>query len=85
MAKLTRQQTRELLGVVSSLNRALQYVARDQTAICYRTAMATTNLHYSRADGSGGHLVEVEKEIGSDMTGIRTGLDSLKKFLDANM
>ena len=84
MAKLTRQQTRELLGVVSSLDRALRYVVRDRTAICYRDTMATTTLHYSRADGSA-HLVEVEKEIGSDMTGLRTGLDSLKKFLDANM
>lgn len=76
MAKLTRAQRADVEGALHHLERATRYVMNERTAVCRRDTHATTTLHYVRAS-DGASLVEVAKDIGSDLT----GLDDAKRAL----
>jgi len=79
MSRLTKKQRNELGAVLESLRRADQYLRGPNVAVCRKGGAATTTLHYTRADGS--VMFEVDKEIGSDLTGLGMGLDKLSLFL----
>lgn len=79
MAKLTRKQTEALQATLYHLKRAEKYIHDPLTAVTRRCSVATTTLHYTRADGS--VLYEVDREIGSDLTGLREGIRRLERFL----
>ncbi len=80
MAKLTRAQTATLETTLYHLKRAQRYLTSEKTAVCRRDTMASTTLHYSRADGKA--LYEVEKEIGSDLTGLADGIRQIERLLN---
>lgn len=79
MAKLTHKQTAKLETVLYHLKRAQKYLGQAKIAIAQRDTMATTTLHYTRADGS--VLYEVNKEYGSDLTGLADGIRMLEMFV----
>ena len=83
MARLTRKQTDRLLTVLYHLNRANGYINQPDVAVAHKCSQATTTLHYSRPDGSA--LYSVDKQIGSDLTGLAEGIRQLQMFLETGM
>lgn len=98
MAKLTKVQRNTLELVTSDLKRALAFIREKDISICQRGPNASTTLHFTRkpvnpillnaeqvalGDYS---LFELDKEIGSNLTGLEMGLVKLLRFLefDAN-
>lgn len=79
MAKLTRDQRRRLERAEISLKRVRAFIMRPDIALCRRDRMATTTLHYSRADGT--HLSEINREHGSELCFIDTALSELAGLL----
>lgn len=84
MAKLTRRQLTDLEHVLYHAKRAQAYLADPSVAVCRSGGPATTSLHYTRADGTGGSLYPVDKEIGSDLTGLPESIRLLESFLTPN-
>lgn len=78
MANLTRKQRASLESVLYHIKRAEKYLYSPDTAIA-RRSHGTTTLDYVRADGKA--LYEVDKEIGSDLCGIRDAIQYLERFL----
>jgi hypothetical protein len=79
MAKLTKKQANDLWRIVSHFERALNYMNGDRVVVALKDDMATTTLHYTRADGS--ILYPIAKDIGSDLAGLSAGLHYLKQFV----
>lgn len=68
MARMTRVQRRDIERALYHVKRAAAYINRPDTAVAKVDNMATTTLHYTRADGR--VLYEVAKDIGSDLCGL---------------
>ena len=68
MAKLTKAQKHTLSRAYQAISRAETYLMSPNLAIARRCDYASTTLHYTRSDGA--ILYEVQKEYGSDLTGI---------------
>lgn len=79
MSKLTKAQVRALESVLYHAKRADRYLNLADTAVCLRASVASTTLHYSRADGQA--LYEVQKEYGSDLCGMSDAIRILEQFL----
>lgn len=79
MAKLTRRQTQNLERILYHLQRADNYLSQPTLVVTKRCQAATTTLHFTRSDGQ--VLYEVNKEYGSDLTGLKQGIHDLEKFL----
>jgi len=77
--KLTQKQERELFTILEHLRRAQRYIDQPDIAVCRKGGMATTLLHYTRPGGP--PLYEVDKGIGSDLTGLPEGIRRLREFL----
>ena len=82
MANLTRKQLAELDLAFRHARRAHDYLTRPDVAVARKGQPATTTLHYTRADGS--TLYEVNKEYGSDLTGLETAMSVLESFIAKN-
>ena len=80
MAKLTKDQTRRLEGVLHDIRRALVYIQSPRTVVCSADTHATTTLHYT-CPGKPGALYPVNKEYGSDLCGLEAAADELAMFL----
>lgn len=81
MAKLTRRQRSGLEAVAADLARAIGYVRDQRMALCTVRGAATTTLDFTRqADDK--VIYEVDKEIGSNMTGLSMASARLSAFLD---
>jgi hypothetical protein len=77
---MLKRDRRELELVVLDLKRALQYINRPETCVCRVGGPATTTLHMTRPmDGK--VFYEVNKEIGSNLTGLAEGLRKLERML----
>lgn len=77
--KLTGAQATALRNVLDKLNRAQEYIQREDVAICRRMA-DSTQLCYHRADGKAS-LVEVHKVAGSDLRLLASAIRDLRAFL----
>ncbi len=82
MAKLTKAQQRHLQRALAHAERAHAYLMSDQIAVARKDRAATTTLHYTRSDGS--TLYEVQKEYGSDLTGLADCIADLKALLSSS-
>ena len=78
--KLTKQAKAELSRVLSHLHRANEYIKKPDTVIARVSTNPTTTIHYTRAIDNT-CLYSVDKEIGSDLTGLQQGLNDLLKFI----
>ena len=79
--KLTQKAKRELTRTLEDLERARAYLHNPRVAVCRYDETATTALHYSRADGSS--LYPVAKDYGSELCLLDSGIQKLKRFLNA--
>lgn len=79
MLSLTRVQRIHVESALRNVSRALTYLQRADIAVCRKGGPATTTLHYTRADGS--TLYEVDKSIGSDLCGIESALEDLRRLI----
>ncbi len=80
MAKLTKQDRATLREALRHAERAQAYIMKFDTAICSRSPMASTSLHYSRAS-DGAALQEMAKEYGSDLCGLSDAIRIMGQFL----
>ena len=80
MAKLTRKQVSRIGYALRNAERAHAYIMRADRAVAIKGGIATTTLHYTRADGA--VLYEVDKQIGSDLCGLESCIAELKSFLN---
>jgi hypothetical protein len=82
---MTRKQRDRIDRAINHLNRALAYVEGPEVAVCRRSHHLQPIGATCPADGyvnCGGHtLYEVERAYGSDLTGLRMGIDELAKLL----
>lgn len=79
MAKLTRRQTGDLEYVLRNLECAQSFLNQHDVSVARKSKLAITTLHYTRADGN--TLYEIDKQIGSDLTGIGNAVGALRAFL----
>lgn len=82
MAKLTRAQKRDIESALHHVRRALNFVRRPDTVVAIQCRQATTTLHYTRPDGA--VLYSIDKEIGSDLTGMEFAEKELLNMLERN-
>jgi hypothetical protein len=85
VAKLTIKQRKALERVLYDIRRAKAYIDRPDTVVCGRSDMATTTLHYTRGDGTGGALYALNKEYGSDLCGMESAERALQAFIANHM
>lgn len=80
MYKMQVRTRRELELVMLDLKRALDYLRKDTVAVCHKGGVATTTLHMTRKlDGA--VFYEMNKEIGSNITGLEMGIAKLGRLL----
>lgn len=78
--KIQTKVRRELELVLLDLKRANDYLTKADVAICRKGGVATTTLHMERKlDGA--VFYEVNKEIGSNITGVEEGIRKLERLL----
>lgn len=71
---------RELELVLLDLKRAHDYMSKPETAVCHKGGRPTTTLHMERKlDGA--VFYEINKEIGSNLTGLEMGIRKLERLL----
>ena len=92
MAKLTNRQIERLRVVLAHLERAAKYLADERISVARREARPTTTLHFlpqstrpkelsPAKEREPYFLYEVDKDIGSDLTGLQMGIDLLAAFI----
>lgn len=81
--KIQAKVRRELQLIELDLKRAMDYLAREDTALCKVGGVATTTLHMTRKlDGK--IFYEVNKEIGSQLCGLAEGMRKLKRLIETD-
>ena len=83
MAKLTAAQARAIETVLYHLNRAEAFLADDDVRVCRAKDMATTTLDFMLPDGKAAS--EINKDYGSDLTGLSMARQYLVNFYDMNI
>lgn len=83
MAHLTKAQQQHLQIIVDSLIRGNSLLQAADIAVCRVKAAATTTLDYKNAVDTHA-LSAINKEIGSDLTGIPDGIHQLLQFIANN-
>ncbi len=76
---LTRKVRTRLEYALRNAERAAAMLARPDVAVGYTGRPATTTLHYTRADGA--TFYAINKEIGSDLTGLLNAMQELRTIL----
>ena len=80
MAQLTRKQQAAIENALHHLNRALKFIYSEDVAVARRDKHGTTTLHYYRISDHS-YLYEINKDIGSELTGLGTGIHYLNRLL----
>ena len=80
MANLTRKQRESLETILYHAKRAERYMRQPNIAIARKGGAASTTLHCVNQQGT--VLYEIDKGIGSDITGLYDAVRSLEHFLN---
>ena len=80
VADLTRKQRTALEQILYHAKRAESYIRQPDVSIARKGGVATTTLHYVNHQGT--VLYEVNKEIGSNITGLYDVVRLLERFLN---
>ena len=80
--KLTQKQAAHLRLILNDLERAHAYINKPTTILAVVKGMATTTLDFTLPGGRA--AFEVDKEIGSNLTGLAMGISKLTHFLANN-
>jgi hypothetical protein len=78
--KVSRAMKLRIEYALRNAMRAHRYLQRTDVAICKRDTAATTTSHYSRQP-DGACLIEVNRHIGSDLTGLQSCIASLEEII----
>ena len=79
--RLTLQARNELHTLLDRLTQAQEMIRNPRTVVCVRSH-GTTTLDYKRPDGTS--VYEIDKDIGSDLTGLYDGIELIHRFLQAH-
>lgn len=77
---MTKKQMRELYTILSNLESGRKYLMSDEVAFALRRRRATTTLDYVR-ESDGAVLFELNREIGSPLAQLHTGIGQLRNFI----
>jgi hypothetical protein len=81
MAKLTKRQKNDIQQIIKHLQRGQSLIDSDSISVCRKKEQETTSLDFVRkSDGS--VLYEIDKEIGSNLTGFPEAARLLHIFLN---
>ena len=80
MATLSKRQRHDLEQVQALLMRVQNWLLSDGIAIARTGGVATTTLHYTRADGA--TLYPITKDIGCDLVLLGTAISDLHRFIN---
>lgn len=90
MAKLTREQRRQLDNILGSLRRASEYIHNPHVVVCRAEERATTTLHYTRppvpecvGNIPSPPLYPVAKDMGSNLVLLPTAIQRLQQFISS--
>lgn len=78
--KILKRDRKQLEGILANLLRGQSYILKDEILVCRRKGVATTTLDFSNAKGES--CVSVDKQIGSDLATLHTGIGQLKQLLE---
>ena len=78
-AKMTRRDRRKLELILSNLERGQAYLLSPDVLICRRKGASTTTLDFSNQQGE--VCVSVDKQIGSDIALLHSGISLLRQML----
>jgi hypothetical protein len=82
MAKLTKAQHKALSAVLYHAKRAQDYIQKPKIVITCEEVYASTTLHCVSKAGT--ILYPLDKNIGSDITGLYDATHLLERFLNDN-
>lgn len=92
MAKLSKKKMDELWRILKHFQRASDYIQRPDVSVTHKSKHATTVLHFTRPEppaalrqGEPYALYEVDKQIGSDLTGLEEGIRTLTHFINGEL
>lgn len=77
--KMAKKDRARLESVLEKLIKGQKYILADDTLVCKTKAMATTTLDFTNAQGQ--VCVSLNKEYGSELALLHTGIEQLKKIL----
>ena len=80
--KLTNKQILTLNDTVYHLERALSYINKDSTVVGMKNGSAGSDCF--KNDKENFTISLINKEYGSNLTGLSMGIDKLKQFIDYN-
>ena len=80
--KLLQRDRKALERTLEQLMRGQAYLRDNSTLVCRRSSHATTSLHLTNQAGE--ICVSVDKEIGSELALLHSGIESLWKLLKAD-
>jgi hypothetical protein len=80
MQKMTRKTRDALETALHHAIRADGFIDRPDIAVALKDRVATTTLHYTRADGA--TLYEIDKDIGSDLCGLKDCVALLRNIIN---
>jgi len=81
MKTLTKQQVKELNNILYHAKRAHKFIQDQQTVICSKKIMASNDAYINK---DGVRLLELNKYVGSDLTGLEMSVNFLENFIQAN-
>jgi len=87
MAKLTQKDQKHLAGILSDLKRGQAYVMRTDRYVCMGVGRRNSEplaYEFSRKMDDT-VLLSVDKEIGSELAILWTGIRDLQRFLEAQL
>jgi hypothetical protein len=77
----TKSERAALLSILRHLERAHTFLQEKTVAVCRYKAAATTTDDYEN-ECVGNALCTIDKDIGSDLTGLYEGIRLLRAFLE---
>jgi 3,4-dihydroxy-2-butanone 4-phosphate synthase len=77
--KLTKKDRAQLIQVLAALKRGQQYILSDRIVVACKCDHATTTEHLT--NGAGLICYPLNKEIGSELALLHTGIDQLHGIL----
>lgn len=80
--KLTSKQIEQLEHIVYHLKRANDFIAKKDTIVGKKRSLSSTDGYTNKADDLA--IYPIDKEIGSDLTGLSMGIDKLLLFINYN-
>ena len=78
---MLKRDRRELELIMLDLKRAHDYIQSQRVAVCIIGGVATTTLHMTRPM-DGAVFYEVNKQTGSQLTGLAEGMRKLERMLE---